>query len=327
MKLSQRILIGILAILIAVVGVMYWVTNTKLSQTLEELSNTKVDLIWTQYKLEDTKDRLTDTETTLNETQTELSSTKATLTETQAELLSTKSSLASTAMELEKEQSRYTSLTNSYSDIRSQINFRMGDGEDAKAFVTPEDSILTVMVEDITGGFSEVDSWSDYKRLYDWVVDNIEYSSDTPLPNLPSDPTDSALGWQSDYWRMPKETMQDKAGDCEDMALLLASMIINYRQERYATWVISIQNSYGGHLAVAFPVQGGNLTILDPAGNYYTGYLGYYLSSNNTSYEIKNWLALWSDKLPGAYVSGVFTDKFYKTFTSTEEFITWVAER
>jgi len=315
MKRLQSVVIGILVVLVCVVGFgvyRYQVITTELDRTREELRDREVDLARTQQELLDTWDELAETQDTLVEVQAKLSDTEDILTRTESELAATVAD--------------YQEFSASYLDICEQINSRLGgDSESAKSFVTVEAPMVTEMVEEITGGFSENKLWAHYKRLYDWVVDNIDYSTDSPIPVLPFNPVDTPLSWESEYWRMPDETIQHKAGDCEDMAFLLASMIINYQQGRYATWIIGIRSASGAHLAVAFPVEGGQITILDPAGNYYTRYRRN-LSAERTSAEINNWLRHWSDKMPEAHVEMVFNDRFYKTFSSTEEFLTWVEE-
>jgi hypothetical protein len=139
-----------------------------------------------------------------------------------------------------------------------------------------------------TGGFSgsQDDYWRDCKRLYDWVVNNIPYSSDSHIPVLPES-SSVELRWQQDYWGMPSETIEDETGYCEDMAVLLTSMLRGYNKGEYGIWVLLIRSEESGHAAVAFPVQGGSLTILDPAGNYYTHRKGL-LGSNSVSIAVSN---------------------------------------
>lgn len=218
-------------------------------------------------------------------------------------------------------QNDYDTTVDWYDDIREEVNQRHGNWEDKKLFITPDDEEVAAKVQEITGGFSDDNNerWAAYKAMYDWVVDNIEYNTDSRIPYLPS--VNGGISWYQDYWRMPSETLSDEAGDCEDMAALLASMRSNYLSDMYAQWVITWQSDDSGHAAAAFPVEGGNLTILDPAGNYYTGY-PYYLTQNDVSSEINNWLAKWSDE-NNIHVATVFSDTLYETFDTTEEFVEW----
>ncbi|GAG38543.1 unnamed protein product, partial [marine sediment metagenome] len=223
-------------------------------------------------------------------------------------------------------ETSYDSLTTWYSGIRDEVNRRLGESEDKKLFFTPDDAAVAAKVQAVTDGFSEdvSEQWADFKRMYDWVVGNIEYNSDSRLPWLPS--VNGSLSWYMDYWRMPSETLGDEVGDCEDMATLLASMILNYNSSAgYPCWAIRWVSDDSAHVAVAFPVQGGKLTILDPAGNYYTGTPGS-LGSEDVSAAVADWLAHWQPE-PGIRASEVFSDDIYETFATTAEFVQWALDR
>ena len=148
------------------------------------------------------------------------------------------------------------------------------------------------------------------------------------MPFLPEN-ISGELTWWASCWRMPDETLEDETGDCEDMALLLASMLRSYNEGNYPIWVLTIHSSVPevpGHVAVAFPVAGGNLAILDPAGNYYTGYPYGTLQSENTSAAVSRWLSHWASEMPGAEIVGAFSDDFFQEFSGTDEFLTWAKE-
>jgi len=207
--------------------------------------------------------------------------------------------------------------------IRGEINIRFGWGTDCQMFVTPDDPLVRNTVYSITGRWgAEVgvnERWEDYKKLYDWVRNNIESNYDSPLPIIPN--IGGALSWVSEFWRFPNETINDGCGDCEDMALLLASMILCYTDESYACWVIEWTAS-SAHMAVALPVSGEKLAILDPAGNFYTRTFLGSLTSKDTSTAIEEWFQHWSE-YPDIYVSMIFSNTIYKTFSDTEEFLLW----
>ena len=76
--------------------------------------------------------------------------------------------------------------------------------------------------------------------LYHWVVNNVEYSHDSYFPVIP-EVMGSPLIWWEECWRMPAETLEDEAGDCEDMAVLLASLMLSYNNGSYAVWAIEIK--------------------------------------------------------------------------------------
>jgi len=268
----------------------------------------------------------------LDTTKTQLVMTEAELDTTKTQLVMTKAELDTTKTRLEAVENEQTQMLNHYSDLRKQINMRLGDEQDCQSFITPNDPTVSTKVREITSGYSQdvSECWRDYERLYRWVTKNIEYSKDSYTPILPY-PINGTLTWRHEFWRMPTETLEDEAGDCEDMAVLLASMLRNYNEGSYAIWVVGIKThtpEYKGHLAVAFPVKGNKLTILDPAGNYYTGYHSWQgFGADDVAVATNEWLSHWAQDMPGAQITTAFSDKFYHEFPNTEEFIDWVLER
>jgi len=299
----------------------------QLNVTRNQLADTKIQLDDTLAELDNTKAQLTDTETLLDTTQTQLVDTEAQLATTKTQLNVTKIQLDMTATQLETEKNNNSQMLNQYVGLKQQIDVRIAlTPEDRQSFITPTDSLVSAKVLEVTGGYSgDVnDYWRDYEQLYRWVVNNISYSSDSYMPILP-EIISGALVWQQDYWRMPGETLGDETGDCEDMALLLTSMLRSYNEGEHRVWVLRIRSGALGHVAVAFPVQGGKLTILDPAGNYYTGQYGS-LGSSSVSIAVNDWLSHWQSKMPDAEVIGVFSEDIYEEFSNTSEFIAWVQE-
>jgi len=232
-------------------------------------------------------------------------------------------------------QSSYSSLSQEkanietwYASIRDQINLRHGLEENHKKFVTPDDPKVSNLVIQTTGGWSDTadwnEYWSDLRKMYDWVIYNVEYSHDSPLPLMPE--MKGSLQWRSEFWRFPNDTIADKNGDCEDLAVLLCSMIINYNKNKYAAWAITYQSESTSHVAVAFPVVGGRLTILDPAGKFYTSDLFGNLASKDTRTAVNEWLQYW-DGLGqrNIRITLIFNQTIYKEFSSTDEFIQWTS--
>jgi len=248
----------------------------------------------------------------------------------------TKSQLADTTAQLRAAETRIDRikgegswLVDHYPDFRKQISMRLGEGQDAQHFITPDDPAVSTKVQEIAGGYAEdvKEWWADYERMYFWVIRNIEYAPDSHTPILP-EPMNETLRWQEGFWRMPAETIRDKAGDCEDMTALLASMLLNYNERRHPVWAIGIE-SYkpkpARHIALAFPVEGKRLTILDPTARYYTIFpIGWGIAAYEPSIAVSDWLFRWAEKMNDAYVYMVFSEDVYQEFSSTEEFIEWV---
>lgn len=321
----EEIFIAVIILLVSssVFGSYFWY---QLNVTKNQLAETEVQLENILVELDTTKSQLNDTETLLNTTQIQLVDTEAQLGITQAQLDVSETKLDMTENRLETEKTNNSKMLNQYTSLKGQVNARWGDTpEDKQNFINPSTPLVSEKVLEITGGYSEDVSkiLRDYKRLYGWVVSNISYSYDSYMPILPEN-ISGGLIWQQDYWRTPEETLGDETGDCEDMAVLLASMLRGYNEGEYQIWILEIRSSIPGepaHVAVAFPVQGGRLTILDPAGNYYTGQYGS-LDSSSVSNAVSKWLSHWQRDMPDAEIVRAFSEDVYEEFSSTAEFVT-----
>jgi len=82
--------------------------------------------------------------------------------------------------------------------------------EVAKLFITPNDPVVRQKVEKIISANPLLPKWI---VLRDWVGRNIEYVKD------------EALFGRREYWQLPRETLMRGKGDCEDQAILLATML------------------------------------------------------------------------------------------------------
>jgi hypothetical protein len=288
-------------------------------------NSTKLKLDLKQSELDITKNELTSTIGQLQE-----ANSKIVIIEDQLQIEERKYDLLKANYESDKstweEQTRRNN--DNYASLKSQVDARLGIGKEAQSYITPNDPLVAATVKDAAGSFKEDvnQRWDDFKRLYDWVVNNIEYSYDSGVPILPSR-LDGDIKWSGEYWKKPSETIEDKAGDCEDMACLLASMIDNYWDRKYGIWAIELvsdEPNTAGHVALAFPVKGNQLTILDPAGNYYTGYNSWYgLTSEDTKIAINDWLSYWEQEIPDGHVTKIFSETDYREFNTNQEFIEW----
>lgn len=226
-------------------------------------------------------------------------------------------------------QDSYDAVTSEYEQIRNQVNQRVQHyGVDD--FITPDDASVQQITNSVTGGWNDPSDWDEYwadiKALYDWVVNNIEYNYDGLFPVLPSSLSGNVF-YTTEMWQFPNETLSLKKGDCEDMAILLCSLIRGYSQE-YWTECLLIIGSKGGHAAVQIPVSGDKMVILDPAGNYYTSDVPGSLVSKDISTEIDSWLTYWKPQIGSDLrVYRVFSDYMDTTFASTNEYTSWMYSR
>lgn len=321
----KNLIIGILVVLIIVVSVMWWFSNADKKVLQDELTTT-------QGALAVAESTLLKKEAELDEKETLIDNLNSSLETTEIKLQNSENQLEVTEALLAGEKSRINKMESDYGTLKETVNSRiLLSNSDKSAMITLDSQIVSNKAQEITGGYSEDVSeyYKDCKRLYDWIVKNIRYSNDSPVPILPSSVT-GQVDWFSEYWRTPEETLEDEAGDCEDMAILLASLVKCYNESKFAIWCIGIGSDtpdVGGHIAVAFPVKNGQIAILDPAGNYYTGqFYGQFVSESVTS-EINKWLLKWKEQIPDARIKSVFTESMYEEFSSTSEFLDWFAQQ
>jgi transglutaminase-like putative cysteine protease len=222
-------------------------------------------------------------------------------------------------------------MISQYNQLRYQINLR-SQHYDITKFITPNDPSVQQIVNQVTGGWSNPSDWNEFwtdvKSMYDWVATNTEWRADIEyFPVLPSSLSGSVT-YAKDVWQFPNETLSMKEGDCEDMAILLCSMIRCYNGEKYWAECVWIEGSSSAHVGVQILVSGGKLVILDPAGNYYTQDIWGSIVSKDISTEINNWLNHWKPSLGSdVHVCRVFSSYIDKTFSSTNEYTTWMYSR
>jgi len=219
-------------------------------------------------------------------------------------------------------QGSYDWYVSEYEVLRREVNSRLGLEDAIMGFITTGDPAVMVRMMEVTEGReipgSEAELLGDYKALYDWVRLRIQGSVDSPYPFLDLTPS-YPVRWVGNSVRFPAETLGDMAGDCEDQAILLLSMMIAYG-EVDAKWCISYEWDEGAHVAVGVPVQGGGLIILDPAADYHTGTAAT-LIGRPVEEAIDGWIGKWEEK--GVFISSIFNAEMRRKFSGTEEFLEW----
>jgi hypothetical protein len=104
-------------------------------------------------------------------------------------------------------------------------------------------------------------------------------------------------------------------------------MILNYLGGGYTLWVVQwiSDSAKVGHMAVAMPVKGGGLTILDPAGRFYTRNISNEIVSKPVRQAVEEWVEYWRrEGYSDVRIVAAFSEETCKNFSSTEEFIQWV---
>jgi predicted transglutaminase-like cysteine proteinase len=85
------------------------------------------------------------------------------------------------------------------------------DSDFCKLFITPNEvNVVQTKNQILSGKFPLIPNWV---ALRDWVGNSITYQYDSNVHGV------------SEYWQLPKETLQLRTGDCEDYAILLCSLL------------------------------------------------------------------------------------------------------
>lgn len=223
----------------------------------------------------------------------------------------------------------FNDYMHAYQRIVSMVNLHVSHPSvEEKNLITPDDPAVESKVFQITGGWSNPEDWDEFwedvEKMYDWVVDHIEYRYDGLYPILPDDPQGSVTQY-GEMWQFPNQTLDLTRGDCDDMAILLTSMIYCYSNK--STWVECIVIT--SHVAVYIPVEEDKICILDPTGDYYTnmGYPYYSITSKDIRSEVNAWLDNWSGTITDPTVEWIFSQYIWEDFENTNEFISWLYER
>ncbi|MDD4923971.1 MAG: zinc-ribbon domain-containing protein [Dehalococcoidales bacterium] len=302
--------------------------NNDLNAANSEISELTGDLNAATGTIDDLNSDLAEANSSLNAA----NATIADLSDENEELAADKSELAADLAEANSSILALNSIIDimnyNYSEIIAFIEMRFGMvEEDATQFVTPYDEDVEALVDWLVTPFDSSNwakAWDDFRWMYNWINNNIEYSYDSPLPVLPLDLLEGGdIWWFREFWQYPVETIYYGTGDCEDQSLLLASMIKNYGHGGTYAYCIAISNGETGHMAVALPVTDNRMVIFDPAGQYYssdwTGDVAFW----DVTTALQDWLDWWSVDMPGAEVIMFFDDEDYWEFEGNADFLDW----
>ena len=204
---------------------------------------------------------------------------------------------------------------------------------DKTLFITVSEPAISITLPMIVNNTMNSDNhnevWNDISSIYHWVKTCIRYENDS-LPLLTQGINQSSQS-PVDIWQYPSQTLVLGQGDCEDQALLLTSLLLNYSNESYYFECLLLQSSLGiGHVTPYIPIKGDLLTIVDPATGYYTTSESEKstLSSRSIKQEIANYLAFLSTQIEGQWrINGAFSNNFEHPFSTTDAFTNWLLSR
>ena len=217
----------------------------------------------------------------------------------------------------------------SYRSLVEKINLHSQHRtEQDMLIITPNDQAVELLVQELTGGWENTSDWNEYwddiMILFCWVEEKIEYDIDGYFPKLSMNPAEG-FEYQGEMWQFPNQTLLRMTGDCEDQAILLASMIRNYNNKTDWVECIEFQGEGGGHVAL-YMASNRKIFIMDPTQGYYTnnGPPDYVDSHKDIYEEVNKYLNTLRDSLPNIYVNYIFADYYQKNFDSTSGFINWL---
>lgn len=260
--------------------------------------------------------------------------------------MSTPSGSSSDNSDAQQYLSRYSALQQLYSELQSEYYQYQSDYRKLKEmidarlmqssliqFITPEDPAVMNITLEVAGELGRSPdsglSWSGINAIYDWVNNNIEYKDDGLYPQLPTDVAEAKVNGLKHTAQMaqyPNETLRMRTGDCEDLAVLLVSMVRAYMSIQVEC--IWITGANAGHVAVAVPIGEDKVVIMDPIRDYYSHDVLGEMAVNSISTEIYDWLNIWRPTLGNdVHVYRVFSDYMDKYFESTQEYLIWQANR
>jgi transglutaminase-like putative cysteine protease len=113
--------------------------------------------------------------------------------------------------------------------------------DQAVQYINPARSEIKIAIKEILPA-DEKDNYGDLDALREWVATNIRYKSDQ-----------DNFGAR-DYWQFPMETLERGSGDCEDIAILLCSLLRAYGVPAEQVYV-AVGNTKGTQVYHAYLIE------------------------------------------------------------------------
>jgi len=140
------------------------------------------------------------------------------------------------------------------------------------------------LVEAVKAGetidFGEYSGEELFIELFKWIQSSMYYQLD-PYILVKGD-----TGWYKwdNLWKLPNETIANEGGDCEDLALLVYSVL---KSKGYDTWLLVGAGYESAHVAVLVKYNN-KWYIIDPAGDWLNNY-GLYIKLSVEDVSGKKW--------------------------------------
>ncbi|UCE96737.1 MAG: transglutaminase domain-containing protein [Candidatus Bathyarchaeota archaeon] len=161
-------------------------------------------------------------------------------TETINQLMPNSEIVATAFFSVDYDQTRIVKIEASYKNLTNSWNYtidaklpRHPYWSMSKLFITPNEQNLQSTYEEIMSGVVFV-HWI---TIRDWVGRSIEYTKDEDVYGV------------DEYWQLARETLESRRGDCEDLAILLCSLLRADGWNAQDVYVVIGQNKAGDYHA------------------------------------------------------------------------------
>jgi hypothetical protein len=133
-----------------------------------------------------------------------------------------------------------------------------------KLYITPrEGTVASTEDSVIRNKFLLLPNWM---ALRDWVGNNIDYRDD------------STVHGKTEFWQLPKETLQLRTGDCEDFSILLCSLLRANGWSANDVYVVVGENDGSRHAWIKINLGLLGWYNIEPQANGWYTLIGDYLS-------------------------------------------------
>ncbi|MEM0052182.1 MAG: transglutaminase-like domain-containing protein [Sulfolobales archaeon] len=138
----------------------------------------------------------------------------------------------------------------------------------AELFTMTQDEVNNFLIKSINSVSNLSRQFETRLSVNEFLMNVFEYVMNSTYYQYDSIAIRSENTTKSNYWKLANETLVDLGGDCEDLAVLVYSIIKPYINN---TYLLEWYNDVTGHVAVITYVNG-FWYVVDPAGDWLNGY-------------------------------------------------------
>jgi len=171
-------------------------------------------------------------------------------------------------------------------------------------YVTPDSPEIKSAVQSISWKWKE--HYSDFDACREWVATNIKYKRDQDIYNA------------VDYWQFPVETLERGTGDCEDIAILLCSMLRAIGVPSNQVYV-AVGGTESSHAYIVERYSKGVWNIIEPQLDSVTSAVSFTFLDWAVTHDYSSDLYCFNDKYffrgpPATLASGVYEINMWHSF-------------